>query len=340
MTLQDGGDHWSVVIKSEGEAWEFFQRALGGEFADKPLIPRFEGWPSQEIIFWIGDKHEVLTAPMMEALLDYQRGLYRSFLFLTADTTNLQRLSGELRARYEVEFRVGEGCTKLIPDFGGILDKVIEASVGKMTGTELTVTILGIALIWGGVVAWRAWLKHKSEVAANEASNAKTRDFLRNQRFASEAETQRLEIVTRALVQATGSYALVEASTEAKDGIIRAASRVDATEVGGVAITPEVAQRMSRRSRSEPEHSVLEGAFEVLRNDSAPNMRFRVKLRHVESGREFFAYIRDALLAGDDREIISDAEWAQTPFWGRVEIRTTRGEIIDATVVQALRRVA
>jgi len=106
MVLEDAGDHWSAVVSTEEEAWELFQRALAGEFAEKPLIPSFKGWPTQEITFWVGDKHEVLTAPMMEALLDYQRGLYRSFLFLTEDTTNLRRLSEELRARYEVEFQV------------------------------------------------------------------------------------------------------------------------------------------------------------------------------------------------------------------------------------------
>jgi hypothetical protein len=340
MALQDAGDHWTATIGSEEEAWDLFQRALAGEFADKPLIPRFEGWPSQEITFWVGDKHEVLTAPMMEALLDYQRGLYRSFLFLTEDTTNLRRLSEEKRARYEVEFQVGEGCTKLIPDFGGILDKLIGASVPHMTGTQLTIVILGLALMWGGGGAWRAWLKHRGEVAAGEANSEITREMLANQRFASSAETERLQVLTSALINATGSSALIEASDEAKSGILRAASRVDATEVGGATIEPEVARRMSRRSRAEPEQNVLDGAFEVLRNDSAPNTRFRVKLRHVDTGMEFFAHIRDALLAGDDREIISQAEWDQRPFWGRVEVRLSRGDIIEATVVQVLRRVA
>lgn len=337
MEIVDLGEHFSAVVSSEDEAWELLRRTLDGEFGDKAVIPVFDGWPNQEIVFWIEDKHEVLTAPMMEALLDYQKGLYRTFLYLTEDTTNLRRLSEELRARYEVEFQVGEGCTRIIPDWDAITTQVIGASIDKMDGTHLTICIVALALVWGGVSVTRAIIDYKSKKAAEESSSSITKRLLEAQEFASEQETKRLKMVSDALLNATGSRALMEAHEDAQSSLIRSAARVDATDIAGVRVDSEVARRIARKSRMEPVESIIEGRFTVLRNDAAPNTRFRVKLRHEESGEEFFAHIRDALLAGDDRQVISDAEWRQIPFWAQVEVRRSRGDIVDATVVQALR---
>jgi hypothetical protein len=340
MEFEDRGDFVTCVIRSEEQAWDLFNRAKKGEFSKKPLIPSFDGWPNQEITFWRDGEHEVLTVPMMEALIDYQQGLYRSFLLLEEDTSNLRRLSEEYRRRYEVKFHVGEGCTKLIPDLSEALKKFAETAAAHMSGQQLTITILGIALIWGSVAAWRAWLNNKAKQASEEAKNETTREFLSTQRFATSQETKRLEMLTRALEKATGSRALVEASDEAKAGVLRAATRVDETEVADVVLEPEAARKISRLTRTEPELRVIEGTFEVLRNDAEPRTPFRVKIRDTDTGEEFFARIRDALVAGDDRRIISEAEWTHRPFWARIEVKRNRGRITEATIVQVLPRAA
>jgi hypothetical protein len=288
-------------------------------------------------VFWLGDEHEVLTAPMMEALLSYQAGLYRSFLLVTDDTTNLRGLSNEERREYEMRFKVGEGCTKLIPDWDALLNTFISKVVANMTGTQITITVIGFALLFAGGSAWRAWLDHKSKKAAEESRNQTAKDFLAAQRFATEADVEKTRMLVGAIEQAMGTRALVDASDEGKQGVLRAASRVDATDVADVEIAPEAAKRMARNARTEPEMEELRGMFRVRRNDADPNGAFRIRLV-TEAGEEFFAGIRDALVAGDDRKIISEAEWTQTPFWGRVEVIRHRGEISSATVVEVSRR--
>jgi hypothetical protein len=340
MALTDEGTYWTDTIRSEDEAWDYFQRALAGEFDGKPLVPKFDGWPEQEITFWLGEKHEVITAPMAKALLDYQNAIYRAVMFLQSDTTSLRGLSEELRIQFEMDFEVGEGCTKLLPDLEGILTRIAEAAVGNMTGTELTITVLGTALILGGGFAWRAYLKERGERVAEETRSATTRRLVEAQEFASEQETRRLEIITQAIIQATGSNAIPDVVDEAKASVVKAASRMDETEVAGVAIQPDLARRLSRNPRGEPDEVELQGFFEVLRIDSEPETPFRVKVRHRETGEEFFAGIRDALLAGNDRDVIADAEWRQRPFWGRVEARRSRGEITSAVIVAVRRRAA
>jgi hypothetical protein len=335
VTEEDGDLY--CTISSENDAWALLRVIEGGEYGDAAIIPVFDGWPANEIVFWVGEEHEVLTAPMMEALLDYQAGLYRSFLLVTDDTTNLRGLSNDERREYEMRFKVGEGCTKLIPDWESLVNTFINKVVANMTGTQITITVIGFALLFAGGAAWRAWLEHKSKTAADEARNQTAKDFLSAQRFASEADVEKTRMLVGAIERAMGTRALIDASDEGKQGILRAASRVDATEVADVEIAPEAAKRMARNARTEPELEEIRGMFRVRRNDADPGGAFRVRLEK-EDGEQFFAGIRDALIAGDDRKIISEAEWTQTPFWARVEVIRHRGEVSSATVVEVARR--
>jgi hypothetical protein len=332
------GEDLQCVIRSEDDAFEILRRVEAGEFDNRAVIPRFEGWPSDEIVFWLDDEHEVLTAPMLEALLAYQAGLYRSFLLVTDDTTNLRGLSDEERREYEMRFKVGEGCTKLIPNWTDIAEKFISRVVANMTGTQITITVIGFALLFAGGAAWRSWLDYRSKTAADEAKNQTVKDFLAAQRFASEADVEKTRLLLGAVETAMGTRALIDASQEAKQGVLKAAVRMDTTQVGDVEVIPEAAKRMARKARTEPELEALEGLFTVRRNDVDPEKPFRVKLVHEPSGEEFFAGIRDALVAGEDRTIISEAEWTHAPFWGRVEVIRHRGEITGATVVRVQRR--
>lgn len=334
MDIIDNGDSYACTIQTEEEAWSLIQSVLSGDFGDKPVIPTFDGWPSQEIIFWLDDEHEVLTAPMLEALLDYQAGIYRAFMLVVEDTTNLRKLSDEYRRKYEIRFQVGQGCTKLIPDFTSVLEKFATAAAGNMTGSQITIAILGVALMFFGNSAWKAWLDGRTKKAAEESKSDSTKEMLGALHFASEQDTVRTTLLIGALEKCFGNRALVDASEEGKHGVLRAAARMDSTEVADVEIEPNVARKIARNGRTEPEMDIEIGNFIVLRNDANPDTPFKVKVRNLSTDEEFSAGIRDALVAGNDRQVISEAEWTHSAFWARIEVLRRRGEISEATIVE------
>lgn len=338
ISIDEEGGQLTAIISSEDDAWELLGRVSEGEFGDRPVIPSFRGWPDAELTFWIDDEHEVLTAPMMEALLSYQAGLYRAFLLVTEDTTNLRSLSDDDRREYEMRVKVGEGCTKLIPDWQALAEKFADKVVAHMTGTEITITVLGFALLFAGGSAWKAWLTSKAQRAADDARNENTRQLLGQQQFAAQTDLERMRLLTNAITVAMGTRALIDASDEGKQGILKAASKVDETDFAGVDIPSDVARKLAKNYAPPPEPESIEGLFRVMRTDADAEGRFRVKLASEDGELTFFAGIRDALLAGNDREVISEAEWTQTPFWGRIELQRQRGEISKAIVVQVEKR--
>lgn len=66
-----------------------------------------------------------------------------------------------------------------------------------MDGSQLTICIVALALVWGGVSVTRAILDYKSKKAAEESNSGITKRLLEAQEFASEQETERLKIASR-----------------------------------------------------------------------------------------------------------------------------------------------
>jgi len=325
------------VITSEDDAWDLLRRVEAGEFGDEAIVPSFDGWPKAEITFWLEAEHETLTAPMMEALLDFQNGLYRSYMLIEEGTTNLRSLSNEQRKEFEVRFQVGQGCTKLLPDLEDVAEKFAESAAKHMTGQQITIVILAFVLALAGTAVFRAWLEHRTKRAEQDASSNQVKQLLAAQRYASEADIEKTELMLGALEKAMGTRALYQASEEGRQGLLRAASKVDSTEIAGVEIAPQVARRVARAARAESESEMIEGRYRVIRVDTDPDDGYRVKLEDVETEHSFFATVRDAMVSVKDREIIAAAEWGKTPIWATVATTKRRGEIVDA-VVTGVRR--
>lgn len=67
-----------------------------------------------------------------------------------------------------------------------------------MNGTEITIAVVSLALLFAGGAAWRAWLDYRTKKAAAEAREENIRLFLQQQEFTTQAELEK----TRVLIEA------------------------------------------------------------------------------------------------------------------------------------------
>lgn len=324
-------------IRSEEDAWDLLRRIDEGEFQDRAIIPKFIGWPKLEIKFWVDSDQRVLTGPMMEGLLSFQASINRAFLLIEEDTTNLRSLSEEDRKREEVRFKIKSGSTGVDPDLISVIKEFVKSAGANMSGREVTVAIIAVALLWASVAAWRAWLDYKAKTAQDDTSSANIKEILNASRVATEADVEKMALMTRAVESALNSRALIETGDEGKWGIIRAASKVDNTTVAGVEVPPETARRLVRNPRTNPSRQQLTSTFRVVRTDPEYPQGFRVKIRDEKTDEEFFAGLRDALISEEDRNIIMNAEWEHTSFHATIAILRHRGEVTSAEIVAVSR---
>lgn len=335
LEITEQGTHLSCVITSEDDAWELLQRVADDEFDDRLVLPEFQGWPDLKIKFWRDESQQTLTAPMMEGLLEVQAALYRAFLLVEEETSNLKHLSEYHREKFEIPFKIGAGSTEVDPKWTDIAQQFVTSVCGKMSGRQATVVILGGILSFSGYSSWAAYLDHKAEIAKSESSSKQIEQILESHQQADATDLKRFELLRDILTEAKGGQEILESSDEAKEGILKSAKRVDNTTIGHFEIQPEAAKRMARIPRAESSARNESGIYEILRNDTTLKDGFRVRLKNSDSGEEFFATLSDRLVAPDQRDLIAKAEWAKSPISATVAVTRRRGLVVNARIITA-----
>lgn len=319
-------------VESEDEAWRLLALFANGEDDQAPFLPKFGKWPKAEFTFWIDGGNAVLTAPVMEAMLEFQSSINRAFMLAAEGSTNLRGLSEEERSDFEALFKIKRGSSKVEVDLQELCKEFIKTAVGKLSGRQITVLILSFALLFGGEAYWKAWLEHQKDITVAETQNQQTKELLASQHFATEADLKKMQIMHDTVVAALGNRAIVEASNESRKSVLKAAARVRNTQVAGQTLPPEIAKPMARSARSVSELDSRTGEFDVLRVDTNVTDGFRVRLRDRSDGTEFFASVRDRLLSENDRSLIQRGEWEKKPIAAQVHITKRRGEIVAARI--------
>lgn len=319
-------------VETEDEAWAILAE-LADESGDAPaFVPTLGRWTKAEFTFWIDGGNAVLTAPVMEAMLAFQAGINRAFMLATEGSTNLRGLSEEERAEYEAIFKIRRGSSKVEIDLQELCKEFIGKAVGKLTGRQIAVIILAFGLLFGGESYWKAWLEHQKDITVAESQNEQTKELLAAQRFATEADLKKMQIMHDTVKAALGNRDIIEASNESRKSLLKAASKVRNTQVAGQSLPPEIAKPMARNARALSEMDTKIGEFDVLRVDTNVSDGFRVRLRDRSDGIEFFASVRDLMLSENDRKLIQRGEWEKKPIIAQVHITRRRGEVAAARI--------
>lgn len=325
-----------VPINDEDEAWAFLEGLSRTGFTDDGKIPHINHWPRFHFKFWIEGSQLVLTQPVMQAMIDYQTSVNRAFMIVLENTSILRGLSEEERQDFEIIFKVKKGSTDLSFNAQELIEKFMEKAVGKLTGKQIAIIVIAFALLFTGYSCWNAYLEEQREEAKAEASSKQMKDVLDSQKFASETDLKRMKILADALTAAHGSHALIDASEDGKKGVVKAAAKVQDTEIGNNHLPPEVARRMARAAPSAPEKKIVTAEYEVLRVDTDVPDGFRVRLKNTKTGQTVFASLRDALVSENDRTLISRGEWEKKPIVATVQETWRRGNLASARVEQVI----
>lgn len=328
-----------VTIRTEDEAWELLERLTQPNSDLAAFLPVIKSWPTMEFAFSLDSRSLALTAPIMRAMLDYQSSINRAFLIVTEGTSNLRSLSEEERQQFEAIFKVKKGSTKLDINLQELCEKLGKEALGKLTGNQITIIVIAFALLWAGDSYWRAWLETHKDISVAESSNENTKQLLEAQKFASENDLKKFELMNKTILAAMGNHDFVKASDEGRQSVLKAASQVKGTRVAGVSIPPNVARPMVRNARTDAEETVVTREYDVVRVDTEVEDGFRVRLRDRTTNEEFFASVRDIMLSANDRTMIQNGEWSKKPIEARLIIVRRRGTIARATVAEVIRVV-
>jgi hypothetical protein len=315
-----------IVIRSADDAWRHFESALNSEDTDtQPVQLVFDGWPNYQMVVKGRDWDSTVPTRVMSPLLDLQQDINRLFASIYYGAPNLRKLNDDDRDMLELIVKVNKGSSSYDAPLDKQLTELSKRVIEKMESRHLMITILGAALVWGGVEINKSW------VASRQAEKQVEQTV-----EISKQETERLKIFAKA-VESRPVLASVQTDyQETQNRVLKTLKPADAIDSRGVHLSGGQAAEIAQPQRATSSDIDLQEDFYVLANDASRPTGFRIKVRRVANGTEFLADV-PIELSQDEKVLIQAAEWSKGGRRVGLSITATllRGKIIQAKVYGA-----
>lgn len=312
------------VVKNENDAWDLLEKALKDGIPDGPFELTFDSWPVLEFRLK-GEKFDSsMTTKVMQSFIDLQKDINNAYAQLKYNKPNSVGLLGAERQELEIVVKVEKGSSVFKVDLQPAVETLLQGIAGKMTGTEIVVSVLGVSLIAGGVVAFKAYLNSQQQQKQIEALP-----------LLSKQETERLKIFAGALQRQEKLVPIYEDAQETYNSILKGAREAYYLEIGGKKILQEDIEELVRKKRSLSEEVQLNGMYRILKVDSSKPEGFLVEVQSQEDSRTFTAKLEDKWVFRKtaNLERLKDAEWGKEPIYLRINGKELRGAITQATIL-------
>lgn len=324
-------------IKGEDEAWKLLETALQNRLGEPPAVQIFwNNWPTLNIHLTAVPEDGTISSGTMEAILELQRSLYRTHALLSTGNDDLRSLSRSDREQYELRLKVEKGSSDLTINLSEIISKYGNDVIAKMTGTELLILVLGLALIYGGRLVLGEFIRAKTEQRKNASDDENTRQLLSNYQAQIENDTKRFEILTGALHREPVLQQVEQTAAKARDELVKAVADEGGGSIQRIPLPREVAVEISSVNRAHSSEIKLAGQYKVAKVDTTVAEGFRVTLEDIKTGETVTASLFDAIISAEHRRALQDAEWKKKPVFVEMTAKRLRGRITDAKIVSVI----
>lgn len=334
MTSEKNGKLPDIVIRSEDDAYAVLEQAMQDKIGPYQTI-KFEGWPTFHL-YLKGDKFErSLTPTVMKSLIEFQRGIYQAYAAAKFGNSG-KRLSEEEKDELELTVKVNPGSSDLGIDFGDVAGKLVEQLGGKMTGNEMLIAVVSIAVLWFGSSAWSSFLENRKELKMKEIGDETQRATLDALKFTSEQETARAKIMADLAKQDDRIAEIERIATNTHTEVVRAMATAAYARVEGTEVAPDVAEYLTRNPRRTSNDVRLDGQYRLLKLDWSDPDAFKVKVFNVHTGLHLDATVQDDTLSGRYKDALREAEWSRAPINLHITARALGNQTYrDAVIIYA-----
>lgn len=314
-------------IDNEETAIEVIQLALANRVEGQTIKLDFDSWPKLKLRY-TGDKFDgTITPDIAQAIVDLQEALNRSYTLAVNHTSSLRSLSEDDRRHLQVVATVEEGSSIVDIDLGDWAEKLSTALVGKMTGTEIAVTVLGSAVVFTAGWLVKNHIRQRSEEKRLTLENA-------NRLSLSQEETRRLEVVTQAMKQSSVVREAGENSESVRDSLLKSAFDSETFTVqDDVTISGDEARKTYRSKRREPIEVQLNGNYSIKSFTwSEDGDAARVKVQRDGDRLEFVAYLPLSALEAAQKARFKDATFEQARVHLKINATVLNDQVTTATI--------
>ena len=192
-------------LHSEDEAWTLLASILAGERpAGADLTPTgllADEWAHLLMTLEGPQFHGTITPPVMETLLTLQAAINRSLALAAHGIENARLLTDLEKSKVEIQVKVTEGTTTIDVDGTKIINHIADVVGSHMTGEQLMIVAIAIAVLFFGTSAYRTYLSKRAETRGRELESTDRAALVGQIGGLSEQETERARILAAAIAR-------------------------------------------------------------------------------------------------------------------------------------------
>lgn len=319
-------DPEELEVTNEEQAFKLLQQALRDELRDSNVRISFKNWPVLSIKLEGKGYESTITPDIAESLVGLQHAMNRAYARAVHSAANARSLTAEERRTIQFKAKVEKGSSLIKIDLGVYAEKLATALAGKMNSQDIMITVLGLALIGGTAIAFKAFLKHRSEDKKVESETQQRVGMSRH-------ETERMQILADAMNARPQLKFAGQDFDDVRQDVLKATGDADSVEVQDVKLTREEARVISLAPRSESESVQLNGHYRIQKIDWQRPDQVRISLWSEDTSLEFNATFKGAALDDAQKEKLKSAEWERKALYMQINGTKLRGEITTASIV-------
>ncbi len=296
-------------IRSEDDLFQAIALLDGGEWPNDQEV-RFVDWPRYEITIRGEDFDGGLPTRIIPVLLKLQSTVKRAYS---------RSIYGEVRSRLpyadlkrtELIVCLDPGSTAFTFDLVPVLNHIVETVARKMTGKEITITILGVTAILVGGSVLKTWIN----------AEARQRGIDSPVRL-SEQETEQCQILKN-MEEQYPDVAEHCADMKATYGeLVKRLEGNDRIFIGGEEIVSgSIGKRILQKEQTIHAREHLDADFMILSLKSGEvHAGFRSRVQDIVSGEIFELFIPQDALSPREIELLQSSEWKKEPRRMRIEV--------------------
>ena len=313
-----------LVVANEMQAWAALERALYGDKEMEGVELVLQGWPTFKMDVKGKDWDSTVPTRIMSPLLDVQKDINRAYTNVRYGETNLRKLRDEERDDLELVVKVREGSSLFNAELWKQLSTIGQAAVGRMSGTEIVITVLGLGLMFTAPVMYKAWLATRQREKEMD-----------NQIALSVQENERLRIFAEAVQQHPMLGAALGDVEASNNRMLKVAKPGDVLAVHSIPVRADEAEILAKPERERAEDTVVQGVFVLLGNRTDRGEGFRITVRRLDDGLVLQADV-PLELPHAQQQLIQRAEWEKAKIKLTINASLLRQSITQAVVISAV----
>ncbi|MCQ6644784.1 hypothetical protein NO371_22695 [Escherichia coli] len=270
----------------------------------------------------------------MKGFVEMQAQINKSYALAKYGVPDVRKLTKEELDALEIEVTVEQGSSIVEINIDGFLTKLTQELVGKMNATEIMFTVLGAAVIWGGVTVFKRFLDNRKDIRLAEIAKDGEKEHLRTMQIMSEQETKRLRVISEMIAEKPLLDNMDRMSYDAKTQMVKSFVRSDNAQIDGVTIDSEMAKELVTNARRRSSEMRIDGIYRIEEVNNTDPESFKVKVRRVDTDQRLTCVVQDVFLdESGNKEALQRAEWERKPVHLSINAKHVDGDIKSAVIL-------